>query len=125
MSYHHDAVKHVVDREQDMLQKLAQLKAELKDTAEQLLAKQELAAHLQAAIDAYDAQVLAPLARRLTDAEDTSAVLLQQNKQAQDLQQKATSDLRAEQLQLLQEHHQLLDALSAKERQVGGQAGMP
>jgi len=107
------------------LQKLAQLKAELKDTAEQLLAKQELAADLQAAIDAYDAQVLAPLARRLADAEDASAVLLQQSKQAQDLQQKATSDLKQEQLQLLQEHQQLLDAMSVKEQQVRRQASTP
>lgn len=97
--------------EQAFLAKLAQLETEL-------LAEQAHAAGLQAVIDSYDAQVLAPLAKRLTDAEDAQSRLQQQHQHVQDAQRQELRSLKQEQLQLLREHEQLLDALAQKEEQV-------
>lgn len=108
-----------VYREKDLLQKLSQLKGELTATAELLIEQQAHAADLQSVIDSYDAQVLAPLAKRLTAAEEAHAEQLQQHKHREELQQHAVHQLKQEQLQLLQEHQQLLDVLADKEQQVG------
>lgn len=97
--------------ERAFLAKLAQLETEL-------LAQQAHAAGLQAVIDSYVVQVLAPLAKRLTDAEDAQARQQQQHQHVQDAQRQELRALKQEQLQLLREHEQLLDALAQKEEQV-------
>lgn len=87
-------------------------------TAELLLEQQAHAADLQAVLDGYDAQVLAPLAKRLSAAEEAHAAQLQQHALAQEVQQHIVQQLKQEQLQLLQEHQELLDTLAEKEQQV-------
>jgi DNA repair protein RadC len=106
-------------REHDLLHKLSQLKGELTATVAQLLEQQAHAADLQTVIDSYDAQVLAPLAQRLTNAEDRSAAHLQQHQRAHEAHQQALQGLKEENLRLLQEQHQLLDAMADKDVQVG------
>lgn len=108
-------------REQELLQKLTQLKDQLSTTAEQVLEHQAHADDLQTVIDEYDSQVLAPLAKRLTDAEAAQSKQQQHHQRMQEAQQQAIQDLKQEQMQLLQEHQQLLDVLAQKEEQVGPQ----
>jgi hypothetical protein len=54
----------------------------------------------------------------MTNAEAAQARQEQHHQRMQEAQQQTINDLKQEQLQLLQEHQQLLDVLSRKEEQV-------
>lgn len=111
-------------REHDLLQKLSELKQELRVSAEQqlLLKEQAWTATLQGVFETDDAQQFVQHWTTAGDGQLEQQQLCQRSagplSSMQDRHKQAILDLKQEQLQLLQEHQQLLDVLAEKEEQV-------
>jgi hypothetical protein len=73
---------------------------------------------LQAAVDSYDSQVLAPLAEQLARLQGAAAGEAQQRAASEQAAQQQLRRMNAEQLQLLQENQSLLAAVADRDHAV-------